>query len=204
MSYERHYLAGFTDYTGVSLVDICRHLQEWEKVTNNTISQLEKYRAIVNSKSELLENSREVLAYINFFTNLFSRYLSDIQRLVREVPSGVTEAHIEMVSQLYRSSEIEDHVAVRFKNKWIEKLLPHEEMRPLLDDVYAETRGMLIDYKDLCNLAPRLKTFVGSSGGPAEILPDFHLKPSFFGIGLNLNRLLARVYKWWKSWKGPS
>lgn len=198
MPYERHYLAGWTDYTGVSLEDICQHLSEWEKLTRDTISQLEKYRATVKNKAELLENAREVTSYLNFFIDLFSRYLSDIQRLVRELPSGVTEAHVEIVRQLYRSSKTEDDVAIRFRNTWIEKKLPHEEMRPLLDDIYADTRAVLIDYSDLSNLVPRLKTFVGSRGLPTEVLPDLHLKPSFFGIGLNLNRLFARVYKWWK------
>ncbi len=192
-------MAGWTDYTGVSLEDICHHLREWEKLTRDTIGQLEKYRAAAKAKAALLESHREVISYINFFIDLFSRYLSDIQRLLQELPSGATEAHVEIVRQLYLSSKNEDRVAIQFKNDWVHKALPHEEMRPLLDNIYGYTRNVLVNYSDLSNLVPRLKTFIGGQKNPTEILSDLHLKPNFFGLGVNLNRLLARVHKWWKA-----
>lgn len=198
MTYERHYLAGWTDYTGVTLEDITQHPRDWEKSTRETIMLLEKYRNSAEEKSGLLENPREVISYLNFFIDLFSRYLGDLQRLVREIPFGVTKAHIEIVNQLYHSSKIEDKTTVHFKNDWVYKSLPHEEMRSLLDAIYAETRNMLIDYRDLSNLVLRLKTFMSERDASTEILSDFELKPSFFGIGLNLNRVLARVRNWWK------
>jgi hypothetical protein len=199
MPYERHPLAGFTDYTGVSLEDICQHLQESGKLTKDTISQLEKYHAATESNAELLENYQEVISYLNFFIDLFSRYLFDIQRLLQQFPSGVTEAHVEIVRQLYRSSKNKDSVAIQFKKDWIHKSLAHEEMRPLLESIYCDTRDVLIDYSDFSNLAPRLITFIDGHRAPTEILPDLHLKPNFFGIGVNLNRVLARVHNWWRA-----
>ncbi len=35
-------------------------------------------------------------------------------------------------------------------------------MRHLLDDIYAETRGEIINYSDLYNVIPRLKTYIGA------------------------------------------
>ncbi len=199
MTYERHYLAGWTDYTGVSLADITHHLSDWERSTRETIALLEEYRATAEEKAGLLENAQEVISYLSFFIGLFSRYLSDLQRLVREIPSGVTEAHVEIINQLYRSSKTEDDSTVRFKNDWVYKTLPHEEMRTLLDNIYGETRSLLIDYRDLSNLVPRLKTFISTTRPPTEILSDFQLKPSLFGVGLNLNRVFARIHNWWKA-----
>lgn len=199
MTYKRHYLAGWTDYTGVQLDDIIQHLRDWERATKETIVLLQEYRVTANNKAELLENSTEIISYLSFFISLFSRYLSDLQRLLQEVPLGITEAHVEVVNQLYRSSKNEDSITVNFKNDWVYKSLPHEEMRALLDSIYAETRNLLIDYRDLSNIVPRLKTFIGVRSRPTEILQDFHLKPSFFGIGLNLNRLLAKAHNWWRA-----
>lgn len=201
MAYERHYLAGWTDYTGVSLEDIVRHLGDWANSTRDTIDRLKGYRRRTTESAALLENPIEVLGYLDFFIDLFGRYLADIERLLIEIPSGVTEAHLQIVDQIYRSVKREDDGTVQFKNDWVYKTLPHEEMRPLLDNIYGETRNMLVDYRDLSNLVPRLKTFVGAHPQQSEFLPDVQLKPGLFGIGVNLNRLIPKVHRWWKGRK---
>jgi hypothetical protein len=73
------------------------------------------------------------------------------------MPDGLVEAHIETVKQLYESAKLEEDYAIRFKNDWVHKTLPHEEMRPLPDDIYGDTRNLirfkgedaeLVDYED--------------------------------------------------------
>lgn len=201
MTYKRSILEGMTDYTGVSLEDILSHFCDWLKNTSKTIELLESYASKVEENGALLENPEEVLSFVNFFINLFIRYKNDFETLVKEMQEGVLEAHIEIVKQLYKSSELEENHTIRFKNDWVYKSLPHEEMRPLLDDIYANTRGLLVDYRDLSNVIPRLKTFIRPSTKPEEVLTDFLLKPSMFGVGVDLNRLLAKVKDKWKIWK---
>ena len=200
MAHERSYLAGATDYTGVSLEDIVLHVNQWQATTEQTIVDLRKYLEKAKQQSELLENPREITSFLDYFIDLFSRYLNDIGRLAREIPKGVTAAHIEIVQQLYRSSKLEEQATIRFKQDWVYKRLPHEEARPLLDKIYGDTRDQLIDYRDLSNVIPRLRTFVGASSS-SEVLQDFHLKPNVFGVGVNLNRILARTRDWWRRWK---
>jgi hypothetical protein len=43
MTYQRQYIAGMTDYTGVSLEDIHSHLRDWLSNTENTIKGLNGY-----------------------------------------------------------------------------------------------------------------------------------------------------------------
>src|ERR1017187_7733995 len=108
MAHERSYLAGATDYTGVSLEDIVLHVNQWQATTEQTIVDLRKYLEKAKQQSELLENPREITSFLDYFIDLFSRYLNDIGRLAREIPKGVTAAHIEIVQQLYRSSKLEE------------------------------------------------------------------------------------------------
>jgi hypothetical protein len=201
MTHERSNLAGMTDYTGVSLEDIVLHFNRWKSTTEQTIVDLRRYLEKAKQQSEILENPDEVISFLQYFIDLFSRYLNDIGRLVREIPKGVTAANIEIVQQLYRSSKLEEGVTIRFKQNWVHKHLLHEEARPLLDKIYGDTRDQLIDYRDLSNVMPRLRTFVGSGSASPEVLQDFHLKPNLFGIGVNLNRIFGRTRDWWHRWR---
>lgn len=192
MVHQRNILAGMTDYTGVSLEDILSDFEGWLKLTSKTIEKLQGYITKVEGNKDLIENPREVLSFLHFFINLFERYRNDLETLINEMPAGVVEAHIEIVKQLYESSKLEEDYTIRFKNDWVHKSLPYEEMRLLLDDIYGETRNIIVDYRDLSNIISRLKTFLRPMTKSDEVLKDLQLKPSFFGVGLNLNRILAR------------
>lgn len=189
----RSYLAGMTDYTGISLEDVHAHLRDWLANTDKTIDVLRGYREKVENESNLLKNPREVISFIDHFVDLFTRYRNDLERLMTETKNEVTASHIEIVNQLYKSSMLEEQSTIRFRDDWVYKTLPHEEMRPLLDGIYGNTRDMLIDYRDLSNLTPRLKTFVRGGSSSSEAFPELHLKPNMFGIGININRILGRL-----------
>jgi hypothetical protein len=79
------------------------------------------------------------------------------------MPSSVGDAHVQIVEQIYKSASWEERNCVVFKQEHTEHGLQDEGLRWLLDDIYAESRQMLIDYKDLSNLVPRLRTFVGTT-----------------------------------------
>lgn len=100
---------------------------------------------------------RDVVAYCDHFID---RYAGDFERLVAEMPSGVRPRHLETVKQLYQSALGQLDSCIDFKRSEIEHTLPDESMRPLLDGIYRETRGSIEDYRDLSNLAHRLKAFV--------------------------------------------
>jgi hypothetical protein len=70
MDHQRSILAGMTDYTGVSLENILSDFDGWLKLTTKTIDKLKSYRVRVEQHQKLLENSREILSFINYFINL--------------------------------------------------------------------------------------------------------------------------------------
>lgn len=194
MPRERSFLAGATDYTGVSMDDILAHVRDWRDLTEETIQTLKRLRTRVEGQAEIFEEPRPVLRFIDYFCDLFDRYAFDFGRLVHELPGGATESHVEIISQLYKSSRFEEERCIRFNNDFIEHGLRDERARPILDRVYAESRDMLIDYRDLSNLVPRLRTFISSPRAPEVV----ELKPGAWGFNFNLREAGRRLRKWWR------
>jgi hypothetical protein len=200
MARQRSEIAGGTDYTGVSLGDIYEHLRQWRESTNKLIQKLAKYKSQVIIEQNKIDYAYDVIDFIELSIDLFSRFLSDYDRLLAQIPRGVTEIHIEIISQIVTRSDYHERSCVQFKQDHIEKNLRDESMRPLLDQIYAETRGEVINYSDLHNVIPRLKTYIGSKfkGDDRHRLTVddtdvLELKPNVFGIGLNLNYVIKRL-----------
>ena len=115
--------------------------------------------------------------------------------------------HVETISQIFESIRIEEHHCVEFKNEHINRTLEDESKRPLLDEIYEVTRGLMIDYKDLSNVRRRLTTFVETKPQRlttfVETKPQvkenidnidlMEIKPNLFGIGLNINNIIKRI-----------
>ena len=204
---KRSVMAGMTDYTGVPFGDILAHLRDWRDLTAQTIKNLQDLRAKVEQHAERLDYPDDIHDYLGYFVDLFSRYLGDFERLVKELPEGVTDSHIELVTQLYESSEHEQRVCIEFSRDHINRGIKDERLRYLVDDIYRESRGLLVDYGDLSNLVSRLRTFVGTVPKSPSLLQNsdiLELKPNVFGLGLNLNHLIKRLACWWRDKKkGP-
>jgi diguanylate cyclase (GGDEF)-like protein len=160
---KRALLAGMTDYTGVPFTDVLSHLSDWRDATADSKNVLSGLRAEVEKYQDGLDRPQDLLEYVDYFVDLFNRYLGDFERLLTELPRSVSEAHVLIVKQIYDSASFEDQNCVTFKREHIQRSLKDEKLRWLVDDIYAESRNMLIDYKDLSNLLPRLRTFVGTT-----------------------------------------
>lgn len=158
---KRSLMAGMTDYTGVSLEVILAHLRDWRGETAKCIEALAHLQGEAERHRQQLDRPNDILAYCHFFSDLLRRYLGDFDRLLAELPRLVTVAHVEIVQQIYGSASHEEEHCVRFSRDHIERQMKNEGLRRLVDEIYGQSRSMLIDYHDLSNLAPRLRTFVG-------------------------------------------
>jgi len=197
---QRSILAGDTDYTGVSLEDMIIHIEEWRHLTDSTIQELQLCRDQVEQNYERINNPTKVIEFIDYFKDLFTRYLIDFDRLIEDLSSEVRDQHIEIITQLYESSSYEERLCAPFARNNIGGTLKDEEMRPLLDEIYSSTRGLIINYKDLSNMRARLRTYVGMHMAPtfdSENNNDIiEIKPNFYGIGINLRNLFKKIKKW--------
>lgn len=161
MTRPRSILRGGTDYTCVSLEDILGHFKEWRESTNALIRKLTSLKSKAIKSKKNIDHVDDVIDFINLSIDLFGRFLFDWDRLLAEIPEGVTEAHIEMLTQIIKRSEHHEKACVNFKHDHIEKELRDESMRFLLDAIYADTRNEIINYTDLHNVIPRLQTYLG-------------------------------------------
>jgi hypothetical protein len=186
-------MAGMTDYTGVDLPDILSHLSGWASALSETLADAKGAR---NELAQLPDSAerRDGEDYALFFEDLLTRYAADVARLSAELPAGVHPHHVVTARQLYRSAESEERRCVSFKQR--NRLDVRSDADPpiaQLSRLYRSTRDMLIDLKDMSNLAYRLEALAGAPQSKAPTKVDaFELKPNFFGIGLNLNHLIER------------
>jgi hypothetical protein len=131
-----------------------------------------------------------------------------LERVIDELPKEVAERHVNTLAYLYEDSSANEDLCAVFSDRHIDRSLPDESMRPLIDRIYALTRGLLIDYKDLSNLNAMLKTYIGTKGSSeatseqnTEILK---LSPEFYGFGVNLKPLAKKALSEFRSKKKGS
>lgn len=185
-----------TDYTGVPLTDIVDHLRQWSEETGKAIATLNRQRGVVAQERTRFEFPGDILRYIDYFVDLFTRYQGDIDRVLVEISAGVREAHIEILGQILHSSDHAETRCLAFKRDHITHRLRDEQARPDLDKIYSETRSMLTDFHDLSNVIPRLKTYVGLA---STVLPEvLQLKPGLWGVSIDLKETARRLRKWWQ------
>lgn len=88
--------------------------------------------------------------------------MADLDRLLQELSFGVEARHIALLEQAYRLSRDGEEVCVQLKPRnhlgWIDQ---EDDDQVFLGDIYARTRGSMIDLRDLSNVAPRLQTYIG-------------------------------------------
>jgi hypothetical protein len=118
---ERSLLAGMTDYAGAPMSVILSHLRGWRTATADSIEKLSALHSKAKRAKKKLDGPEEVLSYIEYFTNLFERYLGDLDRLLNELPHGVSAAHVEIVQQMYSSTKSEERLCIGFKHEHTER-----------------------------------------------------------------------------------
>jgi hypothetical protein len=163
---RRDRLPGLEDESVVLLDDVVDHLRLWKDETLATVEALKGYREEIEQHSKLLENPRAIIEYIDFFEDVFGRSVAEFERLITEVAQGIQREHIDTLRQIASNSALEQRRCVMFRDKWINKILPFEEMRPILDGISLATRDQLSDYRELNLAAARLETFAKLQSEP--------------------------------------
>ena len=168
---RRDRLPGLEDDSVVLLEDVLEHLRLWKSETLATIEALRSSREEVEQHAKQLENPRAVVEYIDFFIDLFQRWTADFERFIVDLPQRISREHIDVLRQIASNSAVEQRRCVIFRDKWINKILPFEQMRSLLDSVSLLTRDQLSDYRELNLAAARLET-LGQSGSQSANASD--------------------------------
>lgn len=133
-----------------------------------TLELLEGYRQQVEEHRGALENPQAVNDYLAFFTAFVGRAVAECDRIAAELASGALGGHVERLRQLATESAAEQRRCLQFRDKCINKPLPHERLRPLLNDISITTRDQLTAFRDFSAAADRLATLVAAQPAPPE------------------------------------
>jgi hypothetical protein len=131
-----------------------------------TLELLRGYREQIETSNWILENPTAVLEYIDFFVDMVSRSAAECERIAAELPQGIFGAHPDALRQIASNSAAEQRRCLMFRDKWINKPLPDERMRPLLNEISVTTRDQLTAFRDLNNVAAQLEEFLKPATPP--------------------------------------
>lgn len=166
----------------VSIEDILAHLQRWRPESESAVESLRACRQEVEVASRQFESPQAALEYIDFFVGFVERAAADIELVVNELPRGVSQTHLDTLRQIASNAAAEQRRCLMFRDKWINRPLPYEQVRPLLNRISNETRDQLAAYRDLGLAASRLAALVGTlPPAPAKTLGRRALFNRLFG-----------------------
>jgi len=159
---------GLHGATTPTLHDLCEHIRLWRTDTAATLEALRADREEVDDRRTQLENPAALHEYIDFFVDEFTRRLAVLDRIGEEMPSGPRRRHVDALRQMASQAEAEQRRCLQFRDKWINRPLPDEQVRPLLNRILSNTRDQLLDYADMIGAAAQLEALAGPESAKGQ------------------------------------
>lgn len=151
---------------------VVAHLQQWRIDTLRTLDTLRSLRQSVEETSRQLENPNAAFEYLEFFSGFFTRASEELQGIVEQLAAGPSAELADRMRQLANNSAAEQRRTVMFRDKWVNKPLPYEQVRPMLTQIASDVRDQLADYKDLVAAAGRVLELAPPPQPPPEPKPE--------------------------------
>ena len=152
----------------MSLDEIVEQLQRSRSDTLETMELLRASRQQIEEHAKQLEGPGAALEYIDFFLGFFSAAAASLERTCAELPQGPTRSQLDLLREIASNASIEHRRCLMFRDKWINKPLPDERMRPLLNQLSTDSRDQLAAYRGLDNAALSLETLAGPDTASAD------------------------------------
>jgi hypothetical protein len=174
MARRRDLFPSLNGESNASKDEVLEHLQLWRSETVETVDLLRAHRQQVENNFKLLENPQAAFEYLDFFIDLFDSVASELERVSEALPQfsqGAGAGHPPALRQIASNAAVEQRRCLAFRDRYINKPLPHEQMRPLLNQISIDTRDQLLDYRDLTLAAARLDALLGNEP-PSPKPPD--------------------------------
>lgn len=167
--------------------DVVEQLSARKADALNTLDLLRTQRATVVEESSKFENPSAVLEYIDFFIPAFEEVVAEIERISAAILVRVQRAHIDVLRQVAANCRTEQRRCLVFRDKCINRPLPHESMRPLLNDISVTTRDQLTAFFDFNSAAAKLERIINTThpepdAEPKRVLGRRQLFTSLFKL----------------------
>jgi hypothetical protein len=148
--------------------DVVEQLAARKADALNTLEMLRAQRARVVEESAKFENPQAVLEYLDFFIPAIEEVVAESDRISGEIVHRVRRSHIDILRQIAANCRVEQRRCLVFRDKCINRPLPNEQMRPLLNDISVTTRDQLTAFYDLNNAAAKLERIINTLEPEAE------------------------------------
>ncbi len=142
--------------------DVVEQLAARKADAVHTLETLRAHRAKVVEESAKFENPKAILDYVDFFIPAFEEVVVACDTLSDQIVVKVQRAHIDLLRQIAANCRVEQRRCLVFRDKCINRPLPHETMRPLLNDISVTTRDQLTAFYDLNNAAAKLEQIINT------------------------------------------
>ena len=154
--------------TITELDDILEHLRRTRAESLETIDLLRASREKAEAQSAQLESPKAILEYIDFFMRMFDEAAAELERMIEELHEGITRDHLDRLRQIASNGAVEQRRCLIFRDKWINRPLPYEQMRALLNQISVDSRDQLTAYRSLSTTADRLQKRSGGDPKPPD------------------------------------
>lgn len=171
-----------TGDTDISIEVLIERLRQRRADALSTLELLEDCRQQVEFARGELESPAAVLEYVAFFVDLIGRANAECERIEQELNQGVQRRHIDALRQIASHCVMEQRRCLFFRDKWINKPLPHERVRGLLNEISVTTRDQLTAFRDLDNAAAKLEALIEKARRDA-------------GEGFDRRALFTRIFR---------
>jgi hypothetical protein len=155
----------------VTLEQVTAHVRQWQADTLATVEALRESRHKVEQHASRLESPQAAVQLAEYFVDFLLGVAADLDRLLEGLSTGARREDALALRQLAAAAAAQEQRAVRFRDLWVNKPLPYEDMRPVLDRLSAAARDQLIDYRNLTQAAARLDELVTSAAGGGSESP---------------------------------
>jgi hypothetical protein len=124
---------------------------------------LRELRGQVDASAKQLENPNAAREYIDFFVDFFDRAAAELEQIAGQLADGVQPAHLDALRQIASNSAAEQRRTGLFRDKWINRPLPYETVRPMLTAISNTTRDEIATLRTLADSAAAIEPSIGQS-----------------------------------------
>jgi hypothetical protein len=154
------------DQPQASIDDVIEQLTRARAEASESIELLRASRGRIDENSAKLESPKAVLEYLDFFIGFFLSAAADLDHLIAELPASPSRAGIDTLRQIASNSSAEQRRCLMFRDKWINKPLPYEDLRPVLNQISVDSRDQLTAFRNLSIAADHLDKLAGPPPPP--------------------------------------
>ncbi len=137
--------------------ELLDHLQARRDEVSTALDSLRACRQRVSEASDRLESARATDDYLDAFIGLLARAENGLDTAIGDADRVRARVTADGLRRLAAGARAEERRCREFSDRWVQKPLPHEEVRPLLTQMVSIVRHQLGRLASLEDLAARIE-----------------------------------------------